>query len=385
MSARSLGCNERLTTSLYDSSRPRVETFAPQEPDFPLQTNNMGIFSRKPKPAFMPPELPMTETARRPSMFQSLKGSLSLEAPVDPDARDQHGNTQTTTLGRKISQTIVPAFARKASLAAAERDRNPTHLRMGESLGGEEKLHDAFFNARPHLDDGSDEEDFDEKWSSRRLDKGKAREGDWQTDLGWDEPKRGKPAKKDIKRREKQKRRHRSKRVQKDLDDNLKAFNQFAQNGLSTNNSRMASRRESDATLPSLSHNAGIVGSSSSNFDTTASELFTSSTDLFGQSDKNKLPAVPVGDGYDALDVMADHIFRIGCHDKKWFKAPRLGARRDAVGTGVTIRAKVNRYRTYPVAYAALDEFEEAIARLNPEVAIKIQSDVVSTIMRTYM
>lgn len=341
----------------------------------------MGIFSRKPKPAFTPPELPMTETARRPSMFQSLKASMSLEAPVDPEASQAHGQQQTTFLGRKISQTIVPAFARKASLAAAERDRNPTHLRMGESFGGEEKLHDAFFHARPHLDDGSDEEEFDEKWTSRRLDKGKAREGDWQTDLGWGEPKRGKPGKREIKRKEKQKRRHRSKRVQKDLDDNLKAFNQFAQNGLSTN----VSRRESDATLPSLFQNAGIVGSSSSNFDTTASELFTSSTDLFGQSERNKPRAVPVGDGYDALDVMADHIFRIGCHDKKWFKAPRLGAKRDVVGTGVTIRAKVNRYRTYPVAYTALDEFEDAITRLNPEVAIKIQSDVVSAIMRTYM
>jgi hypothetical protein len=342
----------------------------------------MGIFSRKPKPAFTPPELPMSEAPRRGSIFQSIKGSFSLEAPADPETGLTHGSTQTTFLGRKISQTIVPAFARKASLAAAERDRNPDHLRMGESLHGEEKLHDAFFSARPHLDDGSDEE-FDEKWTSRRLDKGKAREADWHSDLGWDDGK-GKKSRKDVKRKEQQKRRHRSKRVQKDLDDNLNAFNEFAQNGLNTP-SRFASRRASDATLPSLFQNPGIVASSSSNFNTTSSDLLSSSTDLFAQSEAKKPRAVPVGDGYDALDVMADHIFRIGCNHKKWFKAPRLGAKRDAVGTGVTIRAKINRYRTYPVAYPALDEFEDAISRLNPEVAIKIQSDVVSAIMRTYM
>ncbi|EIW68701.1 hypothetical protein TREMEDRAFT_11927, partial [Tremella mesenterica DSM 1558] len=55
------------------------------------------------------------------------------------------------------------------------------------------------------------------------------------------------------------------------------------------------------------------------------------------------------------------------------------------VGTGLTIRAKAGLYRTFPVNYEALDEFEEAITRLNPEIAIKIKSEIVSDILATYI
>lgn len=35
--------------------------------------------------------------------------------------------------------------------------------------------------------------------------------------------------------------------------------------------------------------------------------------------------------------------------------------------------------------YEALDEFEDAMKRLNPEAAIKIKSQIVGSIMKTYM
>lgn len=83
-----------------------------------------------------------------------------------------------------------------------------------------------------------------------------------------------------------------------------------------------------------------------------------------------KSKAVPVGDGFDALDVMADHIFRLGVQEKKWFKAPRMGSKRDGVATGVSIRARAGLYRTFPVDFEPMIEFEEAVSRLNPEVRV---------------
>ena len=332
-------------------------------------THTMGIFSRKPKPAFVHPEVPL-ENVRRGSVFDKIRSSISFESPQDGETGLTHGTQQTTFLGRKVSQTFVPAFARKASLAIAERDRNPAHLRMGESIGGgDDKFNDAFFGARLVYDDASDEE-FDEKLAERRkLSKGKGK-ADWQGDLGWQQPKSEKALAKEAKKRERQKRRHRSKRAMKEFDDNLTAFNEFTRNGIKG----AVPNDESTTSLPSLFQHPGIAKPEIG--------LLEDESALPKESTKR---AVLVGDGYDALDVMADHIFRIGCQKKKWFKAPRMGSKKDTVGTGVTIRAKVGVYRTFPVAYAALDEFEEAIARLNPEVAIKIKSDIVTSIMRTYM
>ena len=61
------------------------------------------------------------------------------------------------------------------------------------------------------------------------------------------------------------------------------------------------------------------------------------------------------------------------------------GSEAGKVGTGVTLRVKTGLYRTFPVDFDALDDFEGAIARLNPEAAIKVKSQIVDTIMRTYM
>ncbi|KAJ9116614.1 hypothetical protein QFC20_000547 [Naganishia adeliensis] len=98
--------------------------------------------------------------------------------------------------------------------------------------------------------------------------------------------------------------------------------------------------------------------------------------------------AVPVGDGFDALDVMADYLFRFGCEKKKWFKKPPVTARaRQRTGshvtTGVCIRAKTGVQRTYPLNLPGLLPFEMAVTALNPEVAFKIRSPIVKTIMAT--
>ena len=151
----------------------------------------------------------------------------------------------------------------------------------------------------------------------------------------------------------------------RDLDNDLDAFNTYAQNG-------QAPRRNSLTSLqPSLTgeleqHAPGLLD---------GVELYKS----------DKARAVLVGDGYDAIDVMADQIFRVGVQKKKWFKPPRLGLAKRDVATGVTIRVKTGLYRTFPVEYEALEPFEKAISRLNPEAAIKIKSRIVSNVMAVYM
>lgn len=86
--------------------------------------------------------------------------------------------------------------------------------------------------------------------------------------------------------------------------------------------------------------------------------------------------AVPVGDGFDALDVMADYLFRYGCEKKKWFEKPtsRSSAKRRSqsqsrVDTGVCIRAKTGIQRAFPLDMPGLAAFETAVTALNPEVS----------------
>ncbi|KAJ9112303.1 hypothetical protein QFC19_000722 [Naganishia cerealis] len=100
--------------------------------------------------------------------------------------------------------------------------------------------------------------------------------------------------------------------------------------------------------------------------------------------------AVPVGDGYDALDVMADYLFRFGCEQKKWFQRPPVTAKEKRrtysskhVATGVCIRAKTGIQRVYPANLPGLAAFETAVTALNPEVAFKVKSPIVKTVMST--
>lgn len=89
--------------------------------------------------------------------------------------------------------------------------------------------------------------------------------------------------------------------------------------------------------------------------------------------------AVPVGDGYDALDVMADYLFRFGCEKKKWFEKPPVTAKEkrkynseNHVITGVCIRAKTGVQRAYPTNVPGLIAFETAVTALNPEVSVTL-------------
>jgi hypothetical protein len=301
----------------------------------------MGIFSRKPKPAFTAPDLPMSEAPvhRRVSLMNL--GMNSSLATLDPSSQYQ-GQQQTTFLGRRVSSNVIPAFARKASLAHAEQDRVPAHLRMGESDNyGTTEFGDVF-RAQLTLDAPSDDED-QPSW----LDKGKGRATGWAV-----APPRGPRRKRESKEG---KERKRNKRLTRGLDDDLDTFNLYAANGLTP-------------LIPTPAIPGGLPA-----FLEDEAEFVKAETRV-----------VPVGDGFDALDVMADHIFRIGVQKKKWFKAPRVG-KRDDVATGVTLRARTGLYRTFPVKYEALEEFETAICKLNPEVAIKIKSTVVSNVIATYM
>lgn len=361
----------------------------------------MGIFTKKPKVAFAPDELPMgnapsasaSASGRRNWLFPNLLGFSEGFGGGAQGAVP--GQSQTTFLGRKMSAAIVPAFARKASLAVAERDRNPRHLRMGETdpshHGYGTDMERAFFDAKLELDAPSVEEDMasvDEKsLTDRRLDKGKQKAPQWNAKLGWEPgPPKGaahsrKSKDKSVKVKKSRSLKHRSKRAQRNLDDNLDAFNSFAQNG-------QLSLTRSKSYEPSLrSHPGTDPGASVTSFQSYDKPMSnapsTHDTGSYLSSDRPK--AVPVGDGFDALDVMADHIFRIGVQKKKWFKPPKIGVAGEGVATGLTIRARTGLYRTFPVNYEALEPFEVAVTRLNPEVAIKIDSQIVRNTVRSYM
>ena len=237
---------------------------------------------------------------------------------------------------------------------------------MGETRGfaEDDELRNVFYSSRLSLDMPSDDE---EKTGTVR--KGR---GTWTSTLGWDSapPTKGKVIQPED--REKMRRKHRHKRVMRELDCDLDAFNAYAQNGFTP------LTRSLNGSIRAPGSTAGELSASISSF---PSILDTDAASFLPDEPR----CVLFGDGFDALDIMADHIFRIGVQKKKWFKPPRMGQKRDNVGTGLTLRVKTGLFRTFPVDYDLLDEFEEAMTRLNPEVAIKINSQIVATIMRTYM
>ncbi|WRT65030.1 uncharacterized protein IL334_001972 [Kwoniella shivajii] len=362
----------------------------------------MGIFG-KPKPAYSPPELPTHDPVpnraiqRRVSLFPSL-ASIGLNepdpnAPIDPVHRGRtfSGEEQRTINGGRLSHSIVPAWHRKASLANARKDTNPTSLRLGESTANADGMNNAFYKSKLTIDEGSSDEDaydsddnFPSRLSVTRKNKGKGKARASDTLPGWEAaPPLKSKLKKGKAKDKKSKNKHRSKRVMRRLDENLDAYNAYAQNGLVPLTRSANATREEMAALnpPPMSIANAILEEDEITFPKSASHTMSLNT-----AAQNEQPrAVLVGDGFDALDIMADHIFRLGVQKKKWFKAPRMGIRRHEAATGVTIRARTGLYRSFPVDYEALKPFEEAITKLNPEVAIKIKSDIVYTIMETYI
>lgn len=294
-------------------------------------------------------------------------------------------------------------------MAAASINPNPAHLRSGETrpFAAVDDMNTAFYSTRLDIDEVEsdaelDLEDYyamDEEEKERTAVPVDSRAG-WQNTFGWDRAslKRGtaktrqeKPRSRKAGKEDKPKKRRRKMQA---MDEDLDAFNAFAHNG-QTQLSKPGSTRSSDIAKPlrttqvpnannSSKSSLGSVSSFFSKADGTSTGASAISLEDAAEID-GKSRAVPVGDGFDALDVIADHIFRIGAQKKQWFKAPRMGARRDQVGTGVTIRARAGLYRTFPVNYDALDEFEAAMIRLNPEVALKIDSQISRDVVRTYM
>lgn len=355
------------------------------------------VFGRKPKPAFVPPELPLTNVQRRKSsavsgqgrrrssLFPSMPSIFQHETDADGFTRGSASSAgPSQPYGRKFS--VMPNFARKASEMSeskARARRDTAHVLYGESDRAADNLmiEDSFYRTKLTIDD-SDDDDYAGRDAALRefntLDvKGKGRAPS-QPNLGWaTEPPKGSRRKgKRAGHGDKKKgKRHGAKRVVRDLDTDLHNFNSFAQNGqapfLRPDN---VSRRNSVTSLdPSVTDANQAVQNAPGVLD--GVELY--------QSDKPR--AVLFGDGFDAIDVMADQIFRIGVQKKKWFKPPRLGLKRREVATGVTIRVKTGLYRTFPVEYEALEPFEDAISRLNPEAAIKIKSRIVNNVMAAYM
>lgn len=87
----------------------------------------------------------------------------------------------------------------------------------------------------------------------------------------------------------------------------------------------------------------------------------------------------------DAVDVMADMIYRT-CWPLGWF-SPAVDPEKwsDEVITGVTLRSKYGSVRSCPSEHPGFAAFEEAVTKLNARVAIKLQSKSVEVAMRNFM
>lgn len=87
----------------------------------------------------------------------------------------------------------------------------------------------------------------------------------------------------------------------------------------------------------------------------------------------------------DAVDVMADMVYR-SCYPKGWFlPAPDPSVWSDEVITGVTLRSKHGGVRSCPGEHPGFVAFEHAFVQLNARIAIKLQSKAVDVAMKHYM
>jgi hypothetical protein len=87
----------------------------------------------------------------------------------------------------------------------------------------------------------------------------------------------------------------------------------------------------------------------------------------------------------DAVDVMADMIYR-SCWPEGWFTiAPEPSEWVDEVITGVTLRSKYGSVRSCPGEHPGFAAFEEAVVKLNTRIAMKLRSKAVDVAMKNYM
>ncbi|GFZ47911.1 hypothetical protein JCM24511_05658 [Saitozyma sp. JCM 24511] len=86
--------------------------------------------------------------------------------------------------------------------------------------------------------------------------------------------------------------------------------------------------------------------------------------------------------GTDALDLMADSLFRSGCREG-WFDTP--SGEPNGVITGVCIRSKYGGTRSHPLNHPLFRPFEDAVFDLNARVALKIRSKAVEYAMKSHI
>lgn len=354
----------------------------------------MGIFSRrKAVPAFAPPELPMAtvpgqSTADRRPTLSSLDGEPAYIPPP-----------QVTFLGRRVSQAVPNSpyghpQTSHGQTTTSNSSLNPSFPRFGETdLEGHDLTMANIFNLPLTVDLADSDEEVLEAMPMSAVAAGK-QPYKMEAKLGWFEApedeagtaakRKGKGKKKSryttkssdpsSSKRDHKKRRHRHSRP---TEEHVQAI------GFESDEEEPSYQRRLGKSLTPVAGSSTSINSLSQSPETHAtSVLDVNATDLMLRDGGKR--AVPVGDGFDALDVMADHIFRLGVTKKKWFKPPRLD-KDNTFATGVSIRAKTGLYRTFPVGVPALNSFAEAITRLNPEIAIKIKCSVVTTVMNTYI
>ncbi|KAJ9112326.1 hypothetical protein QFC19_000746 [Naganishia cerealis] len=319
----------------------------------------MGVFSRRRAPAFTA-ETHVAPNIRSSSIgFAGTAGANALE--------NSHNGKPGFNIGRRLSQALIPTLPRAPLPLATETsyDNEKTDNYAGRAF-------DDVFKLELEADVlASDEEIEPEEQRIETLD------NDYP---GWPSA----VEEEDTEQERRHGRKHGSGRKKSSRHRNH-------QSSRSRSRSKRLSREsyaESDLTLEGDSTISMGAVPTSSPFGRLSTEY---QDDLSDDEDEpamhtsiRLLPsapispsiAVPVGDGYDALDVMADYLFRFGCEQKKWFQRPPVTAKEKRrtysskhVATGVCIRAKTGIQRVYPANLPGLAAFETAVTALNPEVS----------------
>ncbi|KAJ9112322.1 hypothetical protein QFC19_000742 [Naganishia cerealis] len=99
-------------------------------------------------------------------------------------------------------------------------------------------------------------------------------------------------------------------------------------------------------------------------------------------SSKGRLPKARI---LDALEMMADDIYRYGSDWRQWFVPSTPENFMENVNTGVSIRSKNGKHVLYPYACPGLKEFGSAIDELNPAIALKLSSPIIRTILADFV
>lgn len=91
----------------------------------------------------------------------------------------------------------------------------------------------------------------------------------------------------------------------------------------------------------------------------------------------------------DALDIIAERIFRDGWRTRDWFFPPESNGdvweENDEVVTGVVIKSRHGPVRSCPSGHPGFQGFENAVAQLNVRVAIKMANKSIDAAMDRYM